>query len=78
MRETFKRFIGMAIGYIKHGMISFKKHEMSRRYICRLLKEKKPIFLEVGSGDKKGKNGWITTDLSANSDIYWDLRKGIP
>lgn len=35
------------------------------------------IMLELGSGPKKGTNGWTTVDLSG-ADINWDLRKGIP
>lgn len=54
------------------------KYEMSKRYIRDLLKREREIFLEVGSGDKKGKNGWVTIDMIRNCDIYWDLRKGIP
>lgn len=41
------------------------------------LKSKTPIYLELGSGAKKGKNGWITIDVNG-ADISWDLRKGIP
>ncbi|MEE3328731.1 MAG: methyltransferase domain-containing protein [Myxococcota bacterium] len=43
----------------------------------KLLSKQKNIKLELGSGAKQGKNGWITVDMS-NADIYWDLRKGIP
>jgi predicted SAM-dependent methyltransferase len=35
------------------------------------------VNLELGSGAKKGFNGWITVDLN-NADICHDLRKGIP
>jgi predicted SAM-dependent methyltransferase len=35
------------------------------------------IKLELGSGAKKGTNGWTTVDEVA-SDIRWDLRHGIP
>jgi predicted SAM-dependent methyltransferase len=42
-----------------------------------VLKKSKKIFLEIGSGDKKGKNGWVTVDLHG-SDIIHDLKKGIP
>jgi len=51
---------------------------ISRRDIARLLGSGKDIFLEVGAGDKKGRNGWVTIDVTKNCDIYWDLRKGIP
>ncbi len=47
------------------------KHKWSN--LCRQQK----ILLELGSGAKKGVNGWTTVDLSG-ADIYHDLRKGIP
>ena len=42
-----------------------------------LIKNKTEIKLELGSGNKKGKNGWTTVDI-VYSDISWDLSKGIP
>jgi predicted SAM-dependent methyltransferase len=55
----------------------FKKNE-SKTYIKNLLSDNKNIMLEVGAGEKKGDNGWITLDLNNKCDIYWDLRDGIP
>jgi predicted SAM-dependent methyltransferase len=54
------------------------KHELSKRRISRLLREREEIFLEVGAGDKKGNNGWVTIDMTRDCDIFWDLRRGIP
>lgn len=34
------------------------------------------VKIELGSGTKSGKDGWITVDLSG-ADIIWDLRRGI-
>jgi len=42
----------------------------------KLLSEKS-IFLELGSGPKKGQGGWTTVDLY-DADICYDLRKGLP
>lgn len=36
------------------------------------------ISLDLGGGDRKGKNGWMTVDMTRNCDLYWDLRLGIP
>jgi len=44
----------------------------------RLLRERGPISLEVGAGNKKGSNGWVTIDISKTCDLRWDLRRGIP
>jgi len=41
------------------------------------LSNQKNIFLELGSGPKKGTNGWTTIDIRG-ADISCDLRKGIP
>lgn len=35
------------------------------------------VKIELGSGKKSGKDGWITVDQSG-ADIIWDLRRGIP
>jgi predicted SAM-dependent methyltransferase len=43
----------------------------------RTAKMSRRIWLELGSGAKKGQNGWITIDLTG-ADIAHDLRKGIP
>ena len=46
--------------------------------IKHILKRTEAIFLEVGAGDKKGSNNWLTIDITGKCDIFWDLRRGIP
>jgi predicted SAM-dependent methyltransferase len=41
------------------------------------LKKQNVIWLELGSGAKKGANGWTTIDMFG-ADIRHDLRNGIP
>ena len=43
----------------------------------KALLKKEKIWLELGSGAKKGNNGWITVDI-LGADICHDLTKGIP
>lgn len=57
---------------------NFKREQISKRYIKRLLRDRKEIFLEVGAGDKKGENGWISIDVTEKCDIFWNLIKGLP
>lgn len=54
------------------------KYGLTKLRVRQVLKKNEKIFLDVGSGDKKGENGWFTIDLVYNSDLCWDLRKGIP
>jgi predicted SAM-dependent methyltransferase len=42
------------------------------------LNKDRQIKLEIGSGPKKGINGWTTLDITNKCDLKWDLREGIP
>ena len=44
----------------------------------RLLAGPYEIWLEIGSGPKRGSNGWVTLDFEGDCDLSWDLRDGIP
>ncbi|MDQ7787603.1 MAG: methyltransferase domain-containing protein [Thermodesulfovibrionales bacterium] len=81
MISRIKRFTEVKFPFllvlIRDGVKAIK-HQISKRGINRLLKEKSEIFIEVGAGDKKGENGWLTIDITKDCDIFWDLRKGIP
>lgn len=46
--------------------------------IRQIIDSNQPILLEIGSGPRKGNNGWITLDLCKGSDIYWDLSLPLP
>jgi predicted SAM-dependent methyltransferase len=56
----------------------FTRVQISRSRVRRLLRTKKEIYLEVGAGNKKGQDGWVTIDLTKLCDVYWDLRRGLP
>ena len=47
------------------------------KYKWKKIKKLNHICLELGSGPKKGIDGWITVDLKG-ADISHDLRQGIP
>jgi SAM-dependent methyltransferase len=50
---------------------------LSRRKVAHLL-ENDVLLLHLGSGFER-KKGWINVDLvPVKSDLFWDLRKGIP
>lgn len=71
-----KRFSFLIAAYKQS--ISALKYIRSRAYVKKILKQKRPIFLELGAGDKKGDRGWLTIDVKQNCDIYWDMRRGLP
>ena len=73
---------------LKKILIFFRLINISRKIFFLLLqlasypkwialKKSENILLEIGSGNKKGKNGWVTIDLHG-ADIIHDLKKGIP
>lgn len=65
------------IDFAKLTIGAFKK-VVSKRKISVLLKENREIYLEIGSGSKKGENGWTTLDMAPGCDIFWDLSEGLP
>jgi len=67
-------FIIESAKYIRH----YLRQKISQKSIKYLLKRRNTIYLEIGAGSRKGKNEWITVDLSTNCDIYWDLKRGLP
>lgn len=52
-------------------------HQIGSKKRWQSLLHNNEIKLNLGSGQSKGSNGWITVDQN-KSDINWDLRKGIP
>lgn len=70
MNQTIKKII--------KPFYLFFKYLISKQKTKQFLNSQNEIFLELGAGDKKGKDGWITIDWTKNCDIFWDLRKGIP
>jgi predicted SAM-dependent methyltransferase len=47
-------------------------------YVANILSRGDEIKLEIGAGPRKGYDGWVTLDLSLDSDLYWDLKKKLP
>jgi predicted SAM-dependent methyltransferase len=60
------------------SIVSVAKQQWSRRRIKRLLKSNREIYVELGSGSKKGEGKWVTIDHVDGCDIFWDLRNGLP
>ena len=64
-------------------LYSFSKYlyinicQISTFYKWKTLPSKNEVFLELGSGVNKKRDGWITVDMY-DADINYDLRKGIP
>ena len=52
------------------------KNIQSKKMLKKITK-KSVVKIELGSGSKKGKNGWVTIDLYG-ADINMDLRRRLP
>lgn len=57
--------------------IWFKTRALANYYKWYLLSKNNNIYIELGSGPRKGKGGWTTIDMHG-ADIIHDLRSGIP
>ena len=69
-KELIKRNVPSILIIFARKIRHSAKLRISKRYINHLLKERKNIYLEIGAGNKKGENGWITLDLTSKCDIY--------
>ncbi|ACF14965.1 conserved hypothetical protein [Chloroherpeton thalassium ATCC 35110] len=54
------------------------KIQSSLDKIQKLIQQKEFLNLEIGSGPKKGSNGWITADMWDGADLYLNLLEPIP
>ena len=46
--------------------------------LAKFRRRKEEIWLEVGSGPRRGVGNWVTIDINGQCDIYFNLAKGIP
>ena len=74
IKNYIKRFPSLL--FVFRLMLNFKR-QVSSYSKWKSLKNKDEIKLELGSGAKKGLNGWTTVDING-ADISWDLRKNFP
>ena len=72
--KTIKNILYFFLSGIYMILIRFQ----TRSRVRSVLKRLGEIKLEIGAGEKKGINGWITLDMAKSCDLRWDLRNGIP
>lgn len=63
---------------LARGIRYIRRLGESKLLLPRLLKSKRPLKVELGSGAKKGANGWTTLDVVVGCDFYCNLAKGLP
>jgi len=79
IKNIFKKIIPSQFFSLLRNIQGYAKSWISKWQISRLVrKQGGSINLEIGSGSKKGENGWVTVDMIPGCDIYWDLGKGLP
>jgi predicted SAM-dependent methyltransferase len=62
-------------------IIKWEKEQMQRQTAIKieaLVSSKEIVYLEIGSGPKKGIKNWITIDICDGCDIKHNLAEGIP
>jgi predicted SAM-dependent methyltransferase len=78
MIRKVKRITGFFVFGAYNILVGYKSRAKTRSRIKELVNGTLDVKLEIGAGEKKGKNGWVTLDLNGLCDLRWDLRKGIP
>ena len=78
MNNTTKEFIKKSPMLLAVAKIARPKiYQIGAKRRWRKLEKSPFVKIEIGSGPKKGKDGWTTID-QYEADINWDLRRGIP
>ncbi len=78
MRKLLVKFVrSITFGGADYARFLYRKVKANSK-ASGALKSGKEVKIEIGSGSKKGTNGWLTIDVAAGVDILWDLRNGIP
>jgi predicted SAM-dependent methyltransferase len=74
MKNLLKRF-PLLFSLLKAVYLRFVQLGSHRKF--RSLNSMDVIKLELGSGPKKGEEGWTTVDRHG-ADVNWDLKRGLP
>jgi len=75
LRKVFKRLLPRKILDIGRDVYGTA---VTRVRMGSVLKTLTSVNVEIGSGARRGEKGWLTVDMSLESDFYWDLRRGLP
>lgn len=78
IKQFTKKYAPYWAIYYATEILNHRRQQKSSKFISRLIKKERKIFLEIGGGNKKGQRGWVTLDIASGCDIYWNLRMGLP
>jgi predicted SAM-dependent methyltransferase len=86
IKELIKNILpyGIISKIIANKSLALKKKndllnaELLKKKITDLLSNTNSLKLELGAGNKKGIDNWVTMDLSPECDITYDLLKPLP
>src|SRR6266700_3441672 len=77
VNPSVRKFFDDKLPFIMR-IVAAARYQSTKRKIQHILKERREVSIELGSGMKKGQGEWLTMDLTSACDLYWDLRYGLP
>jgi predicted SAM-dependent methyltransferase len=78
IKKWFPPELRSAIRHARREFREYSANKRASRWFAGRLREKSPIWLELGSGSVKGKNGWNTLDGLEGADVQFDLNRPFP
>jgi predicted SAM-dependent methyltransferase len=82
LKQTFKniipQYILTGIKEAKWEKLQHQKLEIGKKQAELLLKENQDIKIDIGSGARKGNNGWTTVDICEGCDLFWNILLPFP
>lgn len=82
LKKTLKgiipEYILIGIKEAKWAKLQHQKLTKGKKQAELLLNNKQEIKIDLGSGNRQGKNGWTTVDICDGCDLYWNILLPLP
>lgn len=78
IKDLIPSYILKGIKEAKWEKLQQKKLAKGRKQAEILLTKNEPIKIDLGSGNRRGENGWTTVDICDICDLYWNIFLPLP
>lgn len=68
----------LVANYFRQKSSENERLKRNQEFIERILRDTRPIRIELGSGRRVGMEDWVSVDLVADSDLQLDLSQPLP
>jgi predicted SAM-dependent methyltransferase len=78
MNQLIKSLFPVLLFDLKSSYLRKQKRKLVLNKINEVIATNEKVYIEIGSGPKKGQNGWLTIDILPGCDIQMNLLEKLP